>query len=146
MSFDAFVADAERRLANHNAALLEEFRLALAELRPNLSETELRAWAEEGVTLAEREHRLVDVRRLRTDRWNCGSTALKVTSIGGCKVVKCISLARRDVPVIDCGPAPGNLEVRQWEMHRTQRLGTRSGPSRSELSSPIFRSRTPMGP
>ncbi|MCH8065754.1 MAG: hypothetical protein IIC90_08010 [Chloroflexi bacterium] len=53
MSFDAFVADAERRLANHNASLTEEFRLALAELRPNLSETELRAWAEEGVTLAE---------------------------------------------------------------------------------------------
>ncbi|MCH8065751.1 MAG: hypothetical protein IIC90_07995 [Chloroflexi bacterium] len=129
MSFDAFVADAERRLANHNASLTEEFRLALAELRPNLSETELRAWAEDGVTLAG-EHRLVDVRRLRTDRWNCRSAALKVTSMGGCRVVKCMSLARGDVPVIDCDPAPGKLEVRQWQMHRTQRLWTRSGPSR----------------
>ncbi len=53
MNFDTFIADAEKRLASHNASLTEEFRLALAELRPHLSEDTLRAWAEEGVTLAE---------------------------------------------------------------------------------------------
>ena len=53
MSFESFVADAERRLAHHSASLVEEFRRALDELRPGLAESDLRSWAEEGVTLAE---------------------------------------------------------------------------------------------
>ena len=53
MSFDSFVAEAERRLANHNASVVEEFRRALAELRPSLSEHDLRSWVEEGLTLAD---------------------------------------------------------------------------------------------
>jgi hypothetical protein len=53
MSFDAFAAEAERKLGNHSATAVEEFRAALGELRPRLSEGDLRLWAEEGVALAE---------------------------------------------------------------------------------------------
>ena len=53
MSFDSFVAEAERRLASHSASVVEEFRRALDELRPGLSEPGLRSWVEEGLTLAE---------------------------------------------------------------------------------------------
>ena len=53
MSLDTFVAEAERRLANHSASVVDEFRRALDELRPALPEADLRSWAEEGLTLAE---------------------------------------------------------------------------------------------
>ncbi|MEX0786872.1 MAG: hypothetical protein WD939_09560, partial [Dehalococcoidia bacterium] len=53
MSFQSFVTEAERKLANHNASLPDEFRHALDALRPKLSAADLRSWAEEGVTLAE---------------------------------------------------------------------------------------------
>ncbi|OGO53277.1 MAG: hypothetical protein A2148_09125 [Chloroflexi bacterium RBG_16_68_14] len=52
MSFDAFVAEAERKLSSHSASVVEEFRLALSELRPHLSEHDLRSWTEEGLLLA----------------------------------------------------------------------------------------------
>ena len=53
MSIDAFLHDAERKLAGHSASLPDELRQALDELRPQLSEADLRSWAEEGVALAE---------------------------------------------------------------------------------------------
>ena len=43
MTFQSFVAEAERKLANHNASLPEEFRRALDGLRPSLSEADLRS-------------------------------------------------------------------------------------------------------
>jgi nitric oxide reductase activation protein len=53
MGFETFVADAERKLAGHSPSVVEEFRSSLTELRPKLSEDELRSWAEEGLALAE---------------------------------------------------------------------------------------------
>lgn len=53
MSLDALVRDTEKRLANQNAAALDEFRRALVELRPGLPEHDLRSWIEEGAALAE---------------------------------------------------------------------------------------------
>src|ERR1700675_4092424 len=53
MPFQAFLAEAERKLAKHSSSVVEEFRRALEELRPELSEDDLRGWAEEGVSLAE---------------------------------------------------------------------------------------------
>jgi nitric oxide reductase NorD protein len=53
MSFQAFLAEAERKLAKHSSSVVEEFRRALEELRPTLSEDDLRGWAEEGLSLAE---------------------------------------------------------------------------------------------
>jgi hypothetical protein len=53
MTLAAAVKDAEKRLAGQNAAALDEFRLALAELRSGLPEHDLRSWIEEGVSLAE---------------------------------------------------------------------------------------------
>ncbi|MGB2694735.1 MAG: hypothetical protein WBD55_06040, partial [Dehalococcoidia bacterium] len=74
MAFETFIAECERRLAHHNDSLVEEFRRALNELRPPLTpgpspkgrgesasttgaalldDAALRAWAEEGVALAE---------------------------------------------------------------------------------------------
>ena len=52
MSIDAFLHDAERKLAGRSASLPDELRQALDELRPQLSEADLRSWAEEGVALA----------------------------------------------------------------------------------------------
>ncbi|MCH7699266.1 MAG: hypothetical protein IH865_10065 [Chloroflexi bacterium] len=53
MSLDQFVSEAERKLANHSASLPDEFRQSFDELRPTLSEHDLRSWAEEGLSLAE---------------------------------------------------------------------------------------------
>src|SRR3990170_8197964 len=53
MSFEAFVAEADRKLAAHSASVVEEFRRALEELRPGLSAHDLRSWVEEGLALAE---------------------------------------------------------------------------------------------
>ena len=53
MTFQVFAAEAERKLAGHSPTLPEEFRTALNELSPSMSEAELRAWAEEGLALAE---------------------------------------------------------------------------------------------
>ncbi|MDZ4278815.1 MAG: hypothetical protein U1B78_06730, partial [Dehalococcoidia bacterium] len=53
MSFDRFVAQAERKLAGHSTSVGEEFRRALDELRPSLSEHDLRSWVDEGLALAE---------------------------------------------------------------------------------------------
>jgi hypothetical protein len=53
MTFQAFVAEAERKLGSHSASVVEEFRRALEELQPRLSEHDLRSWADEGVALAE---------------------------------------------------------------------------------------------
>src|ERR1700694_4594350 len=53
MGFETFVADTERKLAGHSPSVVEEFRSSRAELRPKLTEDELRSWAEEGLALAE---------------------------------------------------------------------------------------------
>ena len=53
MSIDAFLHDAERKLADHSASLPEALRSALAELRPSLAESDLRSWVEEGLVLAD---------------------------------------------------------------------------------------------
>ncbi|MCI0856099.1 MAG: hypothetical protein J4N98_05380 [Chloroflexi bacterium] len=53
MSLEQFVSEAERRLAAHSASLPEEFRKSFDELRPALSEHDLRSWADEGLALAE---------------------------------------------------------------------------------------------
>ena len=53
MSLEQFVSEAERRLAAHSASLPEEFRKSFDELRPALSEHDLRSWADEGLSLAE---------------------------------------------------------------------------------------------
>ena len=53
MSLEQFVSEAERRLAAHSASLPDEFRKSFDELRPALSEHDLRSWADEGLALAE---------------------------------------------------------------------------------------------
>ena len=53
MPLQAFIFEAERKLGAHSASAAEEFRASLAELRPRLSDADLRAWAEEGLSLAE---------------------------------------------------------------------------------------------
>jgi hypothetical protein len=53
MTFQAFAAEAEHKLASHSPTLPEEFRASLNELRESMTEAELRAWAEEGLALAE---------------------------------------------------------------------------------------------
>jgi len=53
MTLDRYAAEAERKLATHSASLPEEFRASFDELRGTLSEHDLRAWADEGLSLAE---------------------------------------------------------------------------------------------
>ena len=47
-----FLDEIERKLATHSPTLAGEYRLAVAELQPVLSESDFRLWAEEGVGLA----------------------------------------------------------------------------------------------
>ncbi len=47
-----FLDEIERKLATHSPTLADEYRLAVAELKPILSESDFRLWSEEGVGLA----------------------------------------------------------------------------------------------
>jgi nitric oxide reductase activation protein len=49
----AFIDECERKLAQHQQSLVDDFRAAREQLAPRMAEAELRAWASEGVQLAE---------------------------------------------------------------------------------------------